>query len=196
MGKIPPDGDYRGPLTVTELNLLQQVVPGLSIQVVDSKPELSDPRLELFLREYYHMGDSRIRTLTWANIFDACKNYVATQKKEKVGQSKTDNDHEIDSETREQAWRDEVPEYVPNSDAVKMADNKISMPTLSKCLRKAGNTIRWMRNKKSRRSKVHIQDFKKYIKSLKSLDEFSEAVFKQQRERQKGIDSHKIKTGE
>ena len=103
-------------------------------RVADSKPELSDPRPELFLREYYHMGDSRICTLTWANIFDACKNYVATRNNEKVGQDKNDNDHEIDSETKEQAWRDEAPEYVSNSDAVKMAGDKISMPTLSKNL--------------------------------------------------------------
>lgn len=194
-GKIPPDGDYRKPLTESELKLLQKVVHGLSIRVVDSMPELSDPQLEFFLREYYHMGDSRIRSLTWANIFDACKNYVASRKKENSGQSKNDKDHEIDSETREQAWRDEAPEYIPNSDAIRMAGDKISMPTLSKHLRKPSNTIRWMQNKQIRRSKVHVQDFKKYIKNLKSVDEFSETAFKQ-RKRQKEIDSHKRNTGE
>jgi len=194
-GKNPPDGDYREPLTESELKLLRKVVPGLSIRAVDSMPELSDPRLELFLREYYHMGDSRIRTLTWVQIFDACKKYLATQQKEKDGQSRNDKDREIDSETREHAWRDEAPEYVPNADAVRMANGKISAPALSKLLRKPGNTIRWMRNKKIRRSKVHAQDFKRYIRNLKSADEFSEAVFKQ-RERQKEIDSHKRNIGE
>jgi DNA-binding CsgD family transcriptional regulator len=98
-GKIPPDGDYRQPLTESELNLLQQVVPGLSIRVVDSKPELSDPQLELFLREYYHMGDSRIRTLTWANIFDACKSYVQNQKKKISTQSNNNNSQKTTSKS-------------------------------------------------------------------------------------------------
>jgi hypothetical protein len=77
-GKNPPDGDYRLPLSDDELELLRTVVPGLSIRVVDSTPELSDPRLELFLREYYHMGDSRIDTLTWTQILHACQRYLAS----------------------------------------------------------------------------------------------------------------------
>ena len=194
-GKNPPGGDYRKPLTESERKLLRKVVPGLSIRAVDSMPELSDPRLELFLREYYHMGDSRIRTLTWAQLFDACKKYLATRQKEQDGQSRNDNDREIDSETREQAWRDEAPEYIPNAGALRMAGGKISMPTLSKHLRKQGNTIRWMRNKEIRRSKVQAQDFMQYIRNLKSADEFSETVF-EQRERQKEIDSHKRTMGE
>lgn len=141
-GKIPPDGDYRKPLADDEMELLQKVVPDLSIRVVDSKPELSDPRLEFFLREYYNMGDSRISNLTWSNIFDACKNYVTARKKKKDQQSKNDNDCEIDSKTREQAWRDIAPEYIPNSDAVKMGVDKISLSTLSKHLRKPSNSPR------------------------------------------------------
>lgn len=115
-----------------------------------------------------------------------------TQKED--GQGENDNDREIDSETKEQTWRDETPEYIPNADAVRMADGKISPPGLSKLLRKPGNIIRWMRNKETRRSKVHTQDFKQYIKNLKSVSEFSEAVFKQ-RERQEEIDRQKRNTG-
>ena len=110
------------------------------------------------------------------------------------GQGDNENEREIDSETKEQAWRDEAPEYITNADAVRMAVDKISSSGLSKLLRKPGNTIRWMRNKETRRSKVHTQDFKKYILKLKVTDEFSEAAFKQ-RERQQEIDSQKRNTG-
>ncbi|MCP4611795.1 MAG: hypothetical protein GY845_24090 [Planctomycetes bacterium] len=98
------------------------------------------------------------------------------------------------TKTKEQAWRDEAPEYIPNADAVRIANDKISASGLSKLLRKPGNNIRWMRNKETRRSKVHTQDFKQYIKNLKSVGEFSEAVFKQ-RERQEEIDRQKRNTG-
>jgi len=118
--------------------------------------------------------------------------YIA-EKQGKGGQDRNDYYREIDSRTREQAWRDEAPEYISNADAVRMADDKISLPNLSKLLRKRGNIIRWMRNRETRRSKVNIQDFRKYMKKLKSSDEFSEAAFKQQ-ERRKAIDQQKRST--
>ena len=102
---------------------------------------------------------------------------------------------EIDSLTKEQQWRDDAPRYIPNAIAVKMANGKIYLPGLSKLLRKQGNFIRWMRNKQTRRAKVHMNDFLRYIKSVesrnvKSPDDFSEAVF-EQRERQAEIDQNK-----
>jgi hypothetical protein len=194
-GKNPPDGDYRKPLTESELELLQRVVPGLSIRVVDSMPELFDPLLEFFLREYYHMGDSRIKALTWDQIFDACKQYLNTQQKAREGEGRTVDD-EINSETREQVWREEAPEYITNSYAVKMAEKRVSIQALSKLLRKPGNTIRWMRNEKKRRSKVHAQDFKDHIEKIRFPDRFSDSALEEQQKRKAEIDAQKRKTGE
>lgn len=109
-GQNPPNGDYRKPLNKHEFALLRKVVPKLSIKIVDSKPELSDPKLELFLREYYNMGDARISDLTWSNIFDACKIYVKTQKKKKGAQAKI---HETNGGT--------LPEQKPPDDLITLS---------------------------------------------------------------------------
>jgi hypothetical protein len=103
---------------------------------------------------------------------------------------KVDTDKEIDSSTNEQPWRDDTSDYIPNANAIKMSGNKISAPNLSKLLRKSGNTIRWMQNKETRRAKVHTQDFNRYIKNLKTIDNFSDAAFEQQI-RQEEIDRKK-----
>jgi hypothetical protein len=100
----------------------------------------------------------------------------------------------IDPNTKEQQWRDDAPEYISNADAVKMGEGKISESGLSDHLRKSGNTIRWMRNKDTRRSKVHVQDFRQYKNILRTPDEFSETAF-EIRARQTEIDQKKRLTG-
>jgi hypothetical protein len=133
--------------------------------------------------------------LTWAQIFDACERNLPTRQEEEDGQSTSGHDRETDSQTREQTWRDQAPEYLSNSNAVKIARNKLSAPALSKLLRKPGNTVRWMRNTKTRRSRVHAQDFKRYLRNQKFPDEFTEAAFIRQQEIKKEIDARKKETG-
>lgn len=193
-GSGPPDGDYRSPLTEDELDLLRKVVPDLSIRAVDTTPELFDPKLEFFLRDHYHMGDARIRTLTWAQIFDACERFLAAQQKGKDAPS-CDDGGTIDSETSEQAWQDNTSEYITNADAVRMAGGKISASALSKSLRKPGNTIRWMRNEKAHRSKVHTQDFKKYMLDRKAPGGLSEEAVRHMLKTKKEIDARKREAG-
>lgn len=68
-------------------------------------------------------------------------------------------------------WDD--PAYIPNSDAIKIADNRIRLSALSKLLKSNKNNIRYI--KYGNRCKVHIQDFKKYLIKL-SPDYFSDKV--------------------
>lgn len=79
---------------------------------------------------------------------------------------------------KQQAWKNDAdaPEYIPNSEAIKLADDRISISKLGKLLKPNG-TMRYMR--KGRRCKVHIEDFRKYIKTIKTLgpDMFSEEAF-------------------
>ena len=95
----------------------------------------------------------------------------------------------IDAGTNEQQWRDDTPEYMPNAEAIKIADGKLTGSQLNKHLRAKGNRIRWMRNTQTRRSKVHSQDFREYHKGRKTADPFSEAAFEQMEKRRNGIDS-------
>lgn len=97
-----------------------------------------------------------------------------------------DSDKEINPSTKEQKWRDDTPNYISSSIAIKMSEKKISAPTLSKLLRKSGNTIRWMKNTKTHRAKVYTQDFEQYLKNLRPIDHFSDEAF-EQRARQEEI---------
>jgi hypothetical protein len=89
-------------------------------------------------------------------------------------------------------WDENAIEYIPNSDAVKLADNKISLATLSKILKSDG-PIRYM--KKSQRCKVHIQDFRAYVKTLKKdiTDKDIDDYIKGTEERKAAIREKKIK---
>jgi hypothetical protein len=117
-----------------------------------------------------------------------------TRPKTTSGGEVSDTDVEIDSLTKEQQWRDNTPEYIPNTDAIKMVEKKISAPDLSKLLRKSGNAIRWMYNEEIKRCKVHTQDFMRHLKIKKNSGGFSEEAFKQ-RARQEEIDQHKRNSG-
>ena len=108
-----------------------------------------------------------------------------------LGGQEDSGDIEIDPATKEQQWREVAPEYIPNADAIRMGSNKISIDQLTKVLRKSGNTIRWMRNKKAKRSKVHAQDFLSFIRNLKETDIFSEAAFEAMEKRKEDIDQNK-----
>jgi len=75
---------------------------------------------------------------------------------------------------KQQAWKNDAPEYITNSEAIKLAEGKISLQKLGKSLKPNGE-IRYMR--KGRRCKVHVRDFLIFIKNLKP-DMFSEEAFK------------------
>ncbi len=75
--------------------------------------------------------------------------------------------------SKEQVWLDDTPEYIPNSEAIKLTDGKLLLPRLSKILKPDG-PIRYMR--RGHRCKVHIGDFRGHIKSLGG-DMFSEEAF-------------------
>lgn len=68
---IPPSNGYRELLTDAERQLLQTAVP-----------ELSDAGLEAVLRDIFNMGDERIKTLTWREVFIFCKHYVSKIKEQ------------------------------------------------------------------------------------------------------------------
>ncbi len=173
---------------------------------INDPSKLNKSRLKAWLVNKCNVPHSELGKCSWPDIREFSLSGIeaeyATQQsrkakhpKRKDGQSRSDDDREIGSKTREQAWRDEAPEYVANAAAVRMANDKISMPALSKLLRKSGNTIRWMQNKKIRRSKVHAQDFEKFARNRKSQDGLTEAALKQVLERKKEIDSRKRKLG-
>lgn len=71
-------------------------------------------------------------------------------------------------------WND--PAYIDNSDAVKLSENRLTLPALKKLLDSGTPGIRYRRNKTGSRCKVHYQDFKAYLKTL-GPDIFSEKVF-------------------
>jgi len=68
-------------------------------------------------------------------------------------------------------WTEQAPEYMASSKAVEFAtfvNRKISSSQLSKLLRPDG-PIRYMRKTKPFRCRVHIGDFREYIKDLPKL---------------------------
>lgn len=74
---------------------------------------------------------------------------------------------------KEQPWVNDAPEYLPLSEARKLTDNRLSLPTLSKLLTPNGE-IRYMR-KRGVGCKLHVADFRKYIRSRISDPEFAKA---------------------
>ena len=64
-------------------------------------------------------------------------------------------------------WNPNDPAYIANTDALKLVDKKITLPTLSKALTPDG-PMRYMR--KGRRCRVHRQDFEKWFDSRQNAD--------------------------
>jgi len=80
-------------------------------------------------------------------------------------------DRESKTESKEQPWIDDAPDYIMNSDAVKLAEfanRKITLSALSKLLEPDG-PIRYMRKRKPLRCKVHIGDFIAFMKTLPQM---------------------------
>ena len=69
---------------------------------------------------------------------------------------------------KEIPWRDDAPEFITNSEAVRLPDDTLSLSTLSRLLTPDG-PIRYMRKYSATgrptRCKVHVQDFQNYIKA-------------------------------
>jgi hypothetical protein len=80
---------------------------------------------------------------------------------------------EEEADGMEQVWLDDAPEYLPNSEAIKLTEGKLSLSRLSKLLNPDG-AIRHMR--RGQRCKVHIADFRDRIKGLGD-DMFTEKAF-------------------
>jgi len=65
--------------------------------------------------------------------------------------------------TKEHPWSDDAPEYLPNAEAIKLADDSpLTINKLGRLLTPTGR-IRYMR--KGRRCKVHLQDFRALLKT-------------------------------
>ncbi len=98
---------------------------------------------------------------------------------------------------KEQPWKDGNPHYMPITEAVdeaKRKGRKISVPTLSRMLTPDG-PMRYMRkyseDGKPSRCRIHIVEFRKYLKTLSLIDDpFSEEAFER---RQSEIRSEKPK---
>jgi hypothetical protein len=74
-------------------------------------------------------------------------------------------------ESKEQLWLDDAPDYIMNSDAIKLAEfanRRLSLSTLSKLLEPDG-PIRYMRKRRPLRCKVHIGDFVAFMKTLPQI---------------------------
>ena len=143
-------------------------------------------------------GDRAVRIYDWCvAAIPIWKSQEVLPKENAAALPVADTDKEIDSATKQQQWRDDAPEYMPNGAAIKMAGNKIPYPSfLTRVLQRQGNVIRWMHNKKSNKTKVCTQDFLNYLKTLKtSTSSFSEEAF-EQRERQTQIDLQKQLQGD
>jgi len=75
--------------------------------------------------------------------------------------------------TREQPWREEASEYLPLSEARKLIDDRLTLPALSKLCKPDGE-MRYMR-KTGRGCKVHLGDFRQYMKSRQSDPKWAKA---------------------
>jgi hypothetical protein len=70
------------------------------------------------------------------------------------------------SVTKELLWSDNAPEFLPNAEAIKLADDSpLTIKSLGRLLTPTG-PIRYMR--KGRRCKVHLQDFRAFTAFLKT----------------------------
>ena len=75
--------------------------------------------------------------------------------------------------TMEQPWSDDAPEYLPLTQAIKLTNGQPSLQTLSKLMKPAGE-MHYMR-KKGVGCKVHIGDFRRYMKSQQSNPAWAKA---------------------
>ena len=98
-----------------------------------------------------------------------------------------------ESTSKSQPWSNDAPEYIPNSEAIKLTEGKLTLSQLSKLLKPDG-PIRYMRqyakSGKPRRCNVHVGDFRKYVKTLGAdmfSDEASEAYFGEVEARKRDI---------
>ena len=64
-------------------------------------------------------------------------------------------------------WSDNAPEYLPNSEAVKLAEGRLEVKELYRLLTPDG-AIHYMR--KGHRGKVHLQDFRRYLTNHPDLE--------------------------
>lgn len=81
-------------------------------------------------------------------------------------------------ESKEQLWIDDAPDYIMNSDAVKLAEfanRKISLSALSKLLEPDG-PIRYMRKRRPLRCRVHVGDFIAFMKTLPKVKAVEDEV--------------------
>jgi hypothetical protein len=72
--------------------------------------------------------------------------------------------------SKEQPWSNVAPEYLPLTEAEKLTDGRLSVPTLSKMMTPTGE-MRYMR-KRGHRCKVHIADFYRHLRSRQSDPEY------------------------
>lgn len=108
------------------------------------------------------------------------------------GKTGVENLTDTEQNGRKADWND--PAYITNSDAVKIADNRISLQTLSKLLKSGKENIRYI--KRGSRCKVHNQDFKEYLKKLKPnifTDEVIEGYLANTKKTQEQIRQEKTK---
>ena len=75
-------------------------------------------------------------------------------------------------DSKEQPWDDDAPEYIPLTEAVKLTGGLISVQRLSRRLTPTGE-MRYMR--KGQRCKVHLGDFRRYMKGHQSDPEWAKA---------------------
>jgi len=75
----------------------------------------------------------------------------------------------------EQTWRNDAPDYIPNSEAVVIfTKSKMPLSSLTKLLKDPNNKIRYMR--KGQRCKVHIGDFREYAQNRYPPDEIANEI--------------------
>ena len=79
---------------------------------------------------------------------------------------------EPEDASKKQPWVDDAPAYLPLSEARKLIDERLSLPTLSKLCRPDG-PVRYMR--RGRRCKVHLGDFRRHMQSQQSDPEWAKA---------------------
>ncbi len=85
----------------------------------------------------------------------------------------------VQASTKEVPWADDAPEYLPLLEASKLTDGRLSTQTLSKLCKPDGE-VRYMRKYgktgRSTRCKVHIGDFRQYMRGRQSDPEYVKLV--------------------
>jgi hypothetical protein len=102
--------------------------------------------------------------------FGALKAWAEARQQEESGAPKKAPDGPGKEEAGGKAevpWTDNAPEYLPNSEAVKLAEGRLEVKELYRLLTPFG-VIRYMR--KGHRGKVHLQDFRRYLTNRPDLE--------------------------